>query len=201
MSTIDMDKEICESIASGKGGVRQPREQVTAWCNSRKELEYLMQPGDEAAENILRDKKSGWKYNYYQQEQTMYDVPVAHARASVNSLKRQIKEYDASLEGITQRIENSKRNPDDPKFKMLKPKDVEELEAEYIEIYKRKCDRMVALDGEESVLEKEKYAQMIDQKRLSLLHHLRNTFMVDGDEKYMRAGTAWVEQYIADMRK
>lgn len=201
MSTVDMRDQICAMIADFQEVARDRRPQMTGWANSRKEVEYEMLPGDEAAENILRDKKSGWKFNYYESTQTMHDVAVARVQASVNGLKRQIKDYDAQLDNITGEIENSKRKSDDPKFKKLTPKEVEVLEADYIELYKRKCERMVVLDGEQDALAGHKYAQMIQRKRFELLHALRNNFMNDGDERYLRAGTTWVENYISELRK
>lgn len=201
MSTVDMRQQISEMVANFQGVVRQRRHQMTGWSNSHKELEYGQEPGDEAAENILRDKRSGWKFNYYDGTQTIHDVHVANVQASINSLNRQIKEYDASLDGITENIENSKRKADDPKFKKLSPKEVEALEAEYIELYKRKCERMVVVGAEQDALAAHKYAQMIQKKRLELLQVIRNNFMNDGDENYMRAGTGWVENYVKGLRK
>lgn len=196
-----MRQQICEMVANFQEVTRERRQEMSAWANSGKEIQYVAQPGDEAADNILRDKKSGWRFNYYEGKQTIHDVNVANVQASVNGLKRQIKEYDAQLDKITEDIENSKKKSDDPKVKKLTPKEVEALEAEYIDIYKRKCERMVALDGEQDTLATHKYAQMIQRKRFELLHALRNNFMNDGDERYMRAGTTWVENYISDLRK
>jgi hypothetical protein len=85
--------------------------------------------------------------------------------------------------------------------KKLTLKEVEALEAEYIEIYKRKCERMVALDGENATLVTHKCAQMLQQKRFELLHAVRNKFMNDGNETYMRARTMWVENYISELQK
>ena len=201
MSTVDMRQQICEMVANFQEATRERREDLSGWANSRKEIHYVPQSGDGAADNILRDKKSGWNFNYYESKQTIHDVNVANVQASVNGLKRQIKEYDASLDAITEEIENSKRKPEDPKFKKLTQKEVEALEAEYIDIYKRRCERMVLLDGEQETLAAHKYAQMIQRKRFELLHALRNNFMNDGDERYLRAGTTWVENYINELRK
>ena len=96
-------------VAKFQEVARKPLPNMTGWCNSRKELEYFLEPGDEAARNILRDKKSSWKLNYYEGTQSIHDVAVASAQASINGLKRHIKEYDAQLEKITAQIEQSKK--------------------------------------------------------------------------------------------
>jgi len=141
-------------------------------------------------ENILRDKASGWKYDYYKDTSTGYDLQVGRAQAEIQSYRNQIKKYENSLEKITAKLEAKKEG------KKLSQKEADALELEYIEVYKLKCEQMVQLDNTESACQDLIWKQYVQRKRLSLLHHLRGNFMFDSDEDYLRRGVTWVEEYI-----
>jgi hypothetical protein len=151
--------------------------------------------------NILRDKESRWHHDYYRDTSTFYDPHVGRARMEVGKHKVNIKKYEASLEKITGALEASKKDPKDPGFKKLSAKDTEALEAEYIELYKLKCQQMVFLDGAESVLQEWIWKQYVQKKRLLLLQSIRNKFMGDGNADYMARAVTWVEEYVERLRK
>ena len=151
--------------------------------------------------NILRDKESGWRCDYYRDTSTFYDPPVGRARMEVSKHKMSIKKYEASLEKITGALEASKKDPKEPGFKKLSAKDTEALEAEYIDLYKLKCQQMMFLDGAESILQEWVWKQYVEKKRLLLLQSIRNKYMIDGDADYMAQAVTWVEEYVERMRK
>ena len=104
------------------------------------------------------------------------------------------------MDKTTARLEASKKEPKEPEVKKLTQKEVEALEAEYITLYKLKCEQLVLLDGSEKTLQEMEWKQYLQKKRLALLQILRNTFMLDGDADYMKRGVTWVEEYIVRQR-
>jgi len=158
------------------------------------------QKHDHVVENILRDKADGWRHDYYTDPSTGYDVHVARAAAEVQQHRIQIKKYEVALDKTTARLEASKKEPKEPEVKKLTQKEAEALEAEYITLYKLKCEQLVLLDGSQKTLQEMEWKQYLQKKRLALLQTLRNSFMLDGDADYMRRGVTWVEEYIARQR-
>jgi len=154
---------------------------------------------NEAVENIMHDKASGWRHDYYKSNTTMFDVKVSRAQEEVRKYKTQIRKYTASLDKITADIEASNKPPQDPKYKKLTPKQVEALEAEYTDLYKLKCEQMVLLDGAQQVEQGLIWIQSTQRKRLEMLQNIRNGFMQDGDSEYMAKGVTWVEGYIENL--
>ena len=152
-------------------------------------------------ENILRDKEDGWRHDYYKDTSTGYDIHVGRAHAEIAKYKIAIKKHEGALDKITATLEASKRGPKDPMFKKLTQKEGETLEAEYIELYKLKCEQLVFLDGVEKNLQEFIWKQHVQRTRLTLLQWLRNNFMINGDTDYMARGVTWVEEYIADLRE
>ena len=152
-------------------------------------------------ENILRDKENGWRYDYYRDTSTGYDIHVARAHAEVSKYKMAIKKHEGALEKITVTLEASKKDPNDPAFKKLTQKESDALEAEYIEVYKLKCEQLIFLDGAEKSLREWTWKQYMQRKRLTLLQSLRNEFMLNGDADYMARGVTWVEEYITSLRE
>jgi hypothetical protein len=151
-------------------------------------------------ENILRDKADMWRHDYYSSTSTIYDVPHTVALVGVRKVKAEIKRCEAALIDITARIETSKLDPKDKNYKKLTAKEVEQLEGEYIEIYKKKCEQMIALEGAEIVETKMGWKRYVEVTRYKLLNYLRNKFMIDGDEDFMTRGVTHVEQYIEKQR-
>lgn len=155
---------------------------------------------EHVVENILRDKDDKWCHDYYNSTSTMFDVPYATASLAVRKLKAAIKKCETALTDITRRIENSKLDPKHANYKTLTAKEIEELEAEYIEIYKKKCDHMIALEGDELQETKMGWKRYVEITRYKLLNYLRNKFMIDGDKDFMTRGVTYVEQYIEKQR-
>lgn len=155
---------------------------------------------ENVVENILRDKEAHWSYDYYKDTSTSYDSQVAKAHAEVNREKFYIKKYESGLSKITEALEASKKQSNEPGFKKLTVKETEALEAEYSEIYKLKCEHMVKLDGATRIRQGYEWKQYLQRKRLGLLQSLRNTFMLDGDADYMTRAVTWVEEHIERMR-
>jgi hypothetical protein len=156
---------------------------------------------DPIVRNILRDKADAWRHDYYKETSTGYDVHVAKSQQEVNRYKTAIKKYDASLKKITEALDAAEKPPTDPKVKALTQKELDELEVEYTEMYKLKCEQMVLLDGAEKTVQEWRWKQYVQKKRVELLQTIRNTFMVDGDAEYMARGVTWVEEYISTMRE
>lgn len=156
---------------------------------------------ENVVENMIRDKESGWTYDYYKDPHTGYDMHVGRVQGEIYKHGLQIKKHEASLEKIAHRLEASKKEKTDPAFKKLSPKEVEALELEYTDVYKLKCEQMVYLDASETVRKDLSWKQYLQRKRLSLLHALRNQFMFDGNQEYMRRGVTWIEEYIQNLRQ
>ena len=172
----------------------------TAWQEQEVPITEIDTKYEHIVDNIIRDKSSGWRNDYYRDTYTGYDTHVARAQAQIHGYKHQIKKYENELEKIATCIENSKRAVDDPKYKKLTPKAVDALEEDYSELYKQKCEQMVFLDGAEKIKQQFEWKQYLQVKRLVLLQSIRNKFMVDGDEDYMKRGVTWVSQYIEKLR-
>ena len=147
-------------------------------------------------EDILRDKASGWKNDYYGDTRTGYDVHCAIAANEVLALKKQIKRFEAELEKITASIEGTKAAPSNK----LTAKQIEELELQYIETYKQKCEQMVLLDAAEDSQRGFEWKKYMQAKRLTLLQWIRNRFMYDGDEEYMKKAVTCISRYIEELR-
>jgi len=173
---------------------------MTEWQEKVRTTEISSKYQD-TVENILRDKANGWAHDYYRDQSTGYDVHVARAQESVRKYKGLIKGYETALIKITATIDVSKKDEKEPGFKKLSAKEVEELEAKYIELYKQKCEQMVLLDGAKASQQAYEWKQYLQRKRLILLQWLRNNFMFDGDKEYMARGVTWVEEYIGGLRE
>jgi hypothetical protein len=161
----------------------------------------IMRKHEHVVENILRDKNDGWRHDYYKDTTTGYDLHVGRAQIEVSRYKAAIKKHEGALEKITARLDASTKEPREPGVKKLTPKETEALEAEYIDIYKLKCELLVFLDGAEKSLQELAWKQYLQKKRLMLLQALRNDFMLNGDADYMARGVTWVEEYIANLRE
>jgi len=155
---------------------------------------------EHVVENILRDKADGWSHDYYTSTSTMFDVPYSVATLAVRKMKAAIKRCENTLTDITTRIENSKLDPKHKNYVKLTGKEVEELEAEYIETYKKKCDHMISLEADELEETKMGWKRYVEVIRYKLLNYLRNKFMIDGDNDFMTRGVTYVEQYIEKQR-
>ena len=173
---------------------------LTRWAESVRQTEPNPKY-EHVIENILRDKADGWKHDYYRETSTSFDAHVGRAHAEVQRYKVVIKKWEIALEKIMSAIENSQLEASHPKFKKMSPKEVEELEKEYSEAYTIKCQQMVLLDGAEQVCQDLTWKQYTERKRLSLIQGLRNTFMMNADEDYLRRGVTWVENYCTKERK
>jgi len=152
-------------------------------------------------ENILRDKADGWRHDYYKDLSTGYDIHVGKTRMEIARYKANAKKHEAALDKITATLEASKKDPKHPGYKKLTAKQAEEMEAEYIEVYKLKCEQLVFLDGAEKALQEWSWKQYVQKKRLILLQWIRNNYMLDGDVDYMERAVTWVEEYIDRIRK
>jgi hypothetical protein len=155
---------------------------------------------EHSVENILRDKADRWRHDYYSSTSTIYDVDHTTLLLSIRKTKAEISRCEKSLTDITQKIENSKLDPKHQKYVKLTAKDVEELEAEYIEIYKKKCDQMIALDSAQLEETKIGWKRYVEVTRYKLLNYVRNKFMIDGDQDFMTRGVTYVEKYIERQR-
>jgi hypothetical protein len=156
---------------------------------------------ENVVENILRDKASGWSSDYYRDTSTGYDVHVSRAQGEIQKHRVQINKYEKALEKITQALDASEHAKAGPEGKKLSAKEVAALELEYTETYKLKCEQMVLLDAAESKFQGLQWKQYLQRKRLSLLQALRNDFILEGNEDYMRRGVTWIEEYIRKLRE
>ena len=162
---------------------------------------YPYNPDHESTvNNILRDRDDGWRHNYYESTTTLWDLPCARIRQTIGNQHIQIRAFESTLQKITKKIENSKRNPKDPLYIKLSQKAVADLESDYIEIYKNKGEIMVQMSGAENRLQECKWKQYLEAKRYEMLHTVRNNFMNDINEERLRASVSWVEEYIKDLR-
>ena len=50
-------------------------------------LDEMPQKHETTVGNILRDKAHGWSLNYYNDKTSIYDVPLARARAMMEMMK------------------------------------------------------------------------------------------------------------------
>ena len=156
---------------------------------------------EHVVENILRDKADGWRHDYYNDPSTAYDVHVGRIQTEIDRYRVVSKKYEAALNKITATLEASKKPASDPEFKKLPQKELDALEGGYSELYKLKCEQLMLLDGASKALQEMEWTQYLEKKRLSMIHMLRNTFMLDGDIDYMTRGVTWVEEYIGRQRK
>jgi len=152
-------------------------------------------------ENILRDKANHWAYDYYRDTTTGYDLPLAFGNSTIRLHKNRIKAYEAALLKVTTALDASKKDVKDPAYKKLSWKEADALELEYIELYKQKCEQMVLLDGVENECREFEWKQYLQAKRISLIQLIRNRFMADGDEDYMKRAITWIEDYISTLRE
>lgn len=152
-------------------------------------------------ENILRDKEDGWRHDYYKETTTGYDLHVGRAQHDINRYTMQSKKYELLLENTTRKLEASKKEIKDSGVKKLTQREIDALEAEYIDVYKLKCEQLVLLDGAKKSLQEFAWKQYVQKKRFILLQWLRNNFMLTGDVDYMARGVTWVEEYIASLQE
>jgi len=174
---------------------------MATWADTEPNPKY-----EHVVENILRDRAAGWKHDYYRDTSTSVDAHVGRAQLEIQRHKQLIKKWEGLLDKIMSSIEKSKLEPSEPadpaapKVKKLSPKEVEDLEKEYSEIYKVMCEQMVLLDGANTACDDLTWKQYAESKRLSLIQGLRNTFMLNADEDSLRRGVTWVEEYCKKLR-
>ena len=149
---------------------------------------------ESTVENILRDKAHGWSLDYYKDGKSIYDVDIVRAETmlALISKENELPAKQKNLEMLTSHLAVS------PSSKKIK----DEIKAEEAAIRQIRtemsrlsyiCGLSVSLQKAQNNLDILIFKRYLEKNRAEGLQNLRNMFMHDGDEDFLRRGVTWVE--------
>jgi hypothetical protein len=158
-------------------------------------LDEMPQKHEPTVANILRDKAHGWSLNYYNDKASIYDVPLARARAMLELMKKET-ELHAAQKRHAGFLACSKR-PEGRLKEDIKAIEsvISQLKSEVsrLSFTSYGAARASSFSRAEDIIHTLSYKQLLEQQRTSSLQRVRNLFMVDGDVEAMRQGVETVE--------
>jgi hypothetical protein len=148
--------------------------------------------------NILRDKEHGWSLNYYNDKTSIYDVPLARARAMLEMMKKEA-ELQAAQKTYAAFLACSKR-PEGRLKEDIKATEsiISQLKSEVsrLSFTSYGAARASSFSRADDIIHTLAYKQLLEQQRFSGLQRVRNLFMLDGNEEAMRQGVETVENHF-----
>lgn len=165
-------------------------------------LDEMPQKHETTVGNILRDKAHGWSLNYYNDKTSIYDVPLARARAMMEMMKKEA-ELQAAQKTYAAFLACSKR-PEGRLKEDIKATEsvISQLKGEVsrLSFTSYGAARASSFSRAEDIIHTLAYKQLLEQQRFSSLQRVRNLFMLHGDEEDMRKGVETVEnRFITSM--
>ena len=144
-------------------------------------------------ENILRDKAQRWSLDYYKEGKSTYDVSIARAEAmlALISKENELPAKQKILEMLNSHLAVSptKKIKDEIKAEEAA---IRQIKAEMSRL-SFICGPSVPLHAAQHNLETLIFKRYLEKNRIEGLQNLRNMFMHDQDEDYLRRGVTWVE--------
>ena len=147
--------------------------------------------------DILRDKASGWAYNYYANPTSQWYERVIKHKMEITSMQEVIKKNDKTLAALDLQIQNSKLDPKDLNYKPLKKGEFEKIDATFTELAKENIYLADDIKAETEEHDKYSYLDYVCSMTNKNMYALRNKFQIDGDLEYLRKGItlSLVQQY------
>lgn len=148
---------------------------------------------ESTVENILRDKAHGWSLDYYKDGKSIYDVDIVRAETmlALISKENELPAKQKNLEMLTSHlaVSPSKKIKDEIKAEEAAIRQIrtEMSRLSYI------CGLSVSLQKAQNNLDILIFKRYLEKNRAEGLQNLRNMFMHDGDEDFLRRGVTWVE--------
>ena len=152
---------------------------------------------NETVTNLLLDKASGWKHNYYRDhERTMWDVEVVAAQepyeARIESLKGELEKAAKVEAQLDARYKELPAAPVKPKEKALELLNEASMTVRSLRYTLTKTEDSYAKDENIHYM---KMRQMQDRYRARFLQHRRDKLMQDGDVDYLAKAVSWLYMY------
>lgn len=147
--------------------------------------------------DILRDKASGWVYNYYANSTSQWHERVIKHKMEIASMQQVIKKNNKTLATFDLQIQNSKLDPKDLNYKPLKKGEFEKIDATYTDLAKENIYLADDIKAETKEHTTYSYLDYICSMTNKNMYALRNKFQIDGDLDYLRKGVtlSLVQQY------
>ena len=152
---------------------------------------------DASMSNILLDKASGWKNNYYRDhERTVWDAEVVRAE---DPYEARIEYLRADLEkAVRVEAQLESRFKDLPEFPVKQKEKALELLNEAsmaVRALRHTLAKTVDAYAKDENIHYLKMRQMQDRYRARFLQQQRDKLMLDGDEGYLAKAVSWVYKY------
>jgi hypothetical protein len=148
---------------------------------------------ESTVENILRDKAHRWSLDYYKDSKSIYDVGILRAETMLALIAKEneLPPKQKMLELLNKQMAVSPTKKIEAEIKAeesaIRQIRVEMSKLSYI------CGPSVLLQVAEHKLETLTFKRYLEKNRAEGLQNLRNMFMHDGDEDFLRRGVTWVE--------
>lgn len=155
---------------------------------------------NEAISNILRDKNSGWRFNYYNDtEKTMWDIEVVRVQQphekKIAGLRQELDKaikVETEMEDI---YKNLSTTPTKGKEKALENLNEASLKVRSLRYTLTKAEDAYATDDQ---VHQMKMHQYLERFRARHLKSLRAEFMQNGDMESLRKGVEWLYEYMGN---
>jgi hypothetical protein len=173
----------------------QTFEEYTKTVEPDQRFEYIVN-------DILRDKKSNWSYNYYSNPISQWHANVVKHNMSVLSMQQVITKNNKTLADLDLQISKTKLDPKNPEYKPLKKEEFEKIDETYTELAKANIHLFDDIKKEKVELDKYRYLDYVCSRTNNNIYTLRNKFQIDGDLEYLRKGITFtfLQQY-ADLNE
>ena len=149
-------------------------------------------------EDIMNDKMSGGKFDYYRTDTSSYDPIIAKLEREQKRWTDLIAANRKSMDRVILNIENSKKPSD--KLKKVTSADVASWELECKKLQEEYMDFKGNLDSIMPKIEDCKYNRLIEEVQRRHLREFRNKYMQDADFEFMSRGVTWACKYCATHR-
>jgi len=150
---------------------------------------------DSTVNDILRDKASGWNFNYYSDKNTSWDSDLAHTNDTINRLKQTIKTNETLLDKCKHQLACNRLEPKDKNYAKLSAKQQQDLNQVYAQtiddltIYKNELNELLPVQS------MQKWNRYVDQMSNANLRKLRNKYQIDSDLEFLKRGVTWILTY------
>jgi len=145
-------------------------------------------------QDILRDKKFGWIYNYYKCEATSScDAEICRMNAEISSRSNNIVQNEKLLASIDTNLKEA------PSKKLKKPQ-LEALDKQYVIAEEDIAYDKARIKDLSALLLKWQWNRHLELRTERAIQHCRNRFMRDYDEAFLRKGITMACSYNEKVR-
>jgi hypothetical protein len=145
---------------------------------------------------ILRDKKSGWRYNYFKPDgHSTHDAQLNRMNTEKAACEANIKTNKGLIETLDKNIRCARLPPNDKDYKKAKPDMIANWDKQYVQAEEDimvDTKRSIELEG---LIHQWSWNRYLELGRERTLYRLRNKFMIDNDIEFLRKGVTWASEY------